>query len=513
MSALSEAIRRSFEISGTPGDASPMRVLGRRQLSGYEVLAQSIATTAPAVSMAVVPTMLLSQHRPATGLAILGSVLALTVLTAICLSQFTRRMVSPGGIYSFLFQGLGARGALAGGAAILLKYVASASITTYHGSTVAGDLLATAGIDPDLPVKPVVCVVIALVMLAILVRGAKVSAMVILCVETLSLVFIAGLMLTADPGAGTTAPGDSDGAMPFWLIAVFALAGFESATFLGSEAKRPYVTVTRAVLWTPVVCGILFVFAGWAAFTGRADAIVETYLYGGSAALNTATTSLLQLALCFSWLASAMASSNAASRIVFTMGIDRVLPRVVARVNPRFRTPAPGMAIAVGITSGVALTLIVSAGDTLLSHIQPLTRVGILLAYLLCGVAAWAFLHRIGELTGGVRACCAVVVAGSAVGLSALLVVDVNRHSGTVAAVLTAFAVGPFLWHRWLRSRHPHALAGVGAFDRADGFDVLPGAASYGPDPSGAVVLVAGSPRPRPSDGDDEPPDDRSPHG
>lgn len=512
MSALSEAIRRSFEISGTPGDASPMRVLGRRQLSGYEVLAQGIATTAPAVSMVIVPVMLLSQHRPAAGLAILGAVLALTVLTAICLSQFTRRMVSPGGIYSFLFQGLGARGALAGGAAILLKYLASASMTTYHGAIMGSDLLVTAGADPDWPLKPVVCVAVALAMLALLIRGARVAAMVILCVETLSLVFIVGLMLTADPASGPAHQGDSGAALPFWLIALFALAGFESATFLGSEARRPYVTVTRAVLWTPVVCGGLFVFAGWAAFTGRADAIVETYLYGGSASLSTGTTSLLQLALCFSWLASAMASSNAASRIVFTMGIDRVLPPVVARVSTRFRTPATGMAIAVGITSGVALILLVARGDTLLSHIQPLTRVGILLAYLLCGTAAWAFLHRICELTVAVRACCAVVVAVSAVGVSALLVLDVSRHSATVAVVLTALVAGPFLWYRWLRSRYPHTLAGTGAFDRADALDVLPGAGSYGPDPSGAVVLVARSPRTGAPDGDDEPPE-QNPRG
>jgi len=53
------------------------------------------------------------------------------------------------------------------------------------------------------------------------------------------------------------------------LAALFSLAGFESATFFGPEAKRPLTTVTRVVLVTPLICGGLFLFAGWAAWTGR----------------------------------------------------------------------------------------------------------------------------------------------------------------------------------------------------------------------------------------------------
>ena len=64
VSALTDAIARSFTTGEPERPAlSSMRALGRRQLSGVEVLAQSVATTAPAVSMVILPLTMLTHDR------------------------------------------------------------------------------------------------------------------------------------------------------------------------------------------------------------------------------------------------------------------------------------------------------------------------------------------------------------------------------------------------------------------------------------------------------------------
>ncbi len=85
-----------------------MRALGRRQLSGVEVLAQSVATTAPAVSMVILPLTMLTHDRLVSGIVtILVATIAVTLI-AFCVSQFTRRMAAAGGLHSFAFRDPGA---------------------------------------------------------------------------------------------------------------------------------------------------------------------------------------------------------------------------------------------------------------------------------------------------------------------------------------------------------------------------------------------------------------------
>ncbi len=96
VSALTDAIARSFTTGEPERPAlSSMRALGRRQLSGVEVLAQSVATTAPAVSMVILPLTMLTHDRLVSGIVtILVATIAVTLI-AFCVSQFTRRMRRP----------------------------------------------------------------------------------------------------------------------------------------------------------------------------------------------------------------------------------------------------------------------------------------------------------------------------------------------------------------------------------------------------------------------------------
>ena len=343
MSALSDAVARSFAArEGTERAVSPLRALGRRSLSGYEIMAQSVATTAPAASMVILPVTMLAHSMLLGGMLTIVAATVVIWLIALCVSQFTRRMAAAGGLYSFVVQGLGARAALTAGVTMAAKYLFSASMTLYHGGQAVIAVLAHLGIVlGGTGPRVAVYLTIAAVLLATLVRGVKFAAVAILVIEVCSLLFLVVLMLATGtgqepvvaPSAATTA------LLAMVLSTIFALAGFESATFFGPETKRPLVAVTRTVLWTPILCGSLFVFAAWATWSGRSGTVVNAYLHGTATGVSPLVVVALNLALTFSWLGSAMASSGAASRLFYTMGVERVLPAVFARVHGTYRTP------------------------------------------------------------------------------------------------------------------------------------------------------------------------------
>ncbi|WP_433272997.1 APC family permease [Pseudonocardia xinjiangensis] len=497
MSALSDAISRSFSAGEPERPAvSPLRALGRRRLSGIEVLAQSVATTAPAASMVVLPMTVLRYATPLTGvLTILGATI-LIFLIALCVTRFTRRQAAAGGLYSFVFQGLGTRAALTTGVAILAKYVGSATLTLYSGTAALSAVLGELGVDVTGHAATVaVHAAVAAVALAVLVRGARFAALALLAVEAGSLLFIVALTLLPPAGPAPPAPtGAPHGLLYVALAAVFALAGFESATFFGPEAKRPLVTITRTVLLTPLICGGLFVFAAWAAWTGRATTLVEAYLHGTASGASAPLVIALNLGLTCSWLASATASSHAASRLVYSMGVERLLPPFLTAVHHRFRTPyAALLCIVLLVTVASALSTAVPVADTL----RTVVRAMVVAAYVLVAVASIRFLRRIREQTPGAVGWALVAsLAGTAL-LAYLLVARVVDADVGAPAVIVALLSAGAVWHRHLRRRRPGDLTRVGAFDCAESADVLPGAGVFAPDAHGNPVLVAGRAPPR----------------
>lgn len=491
-SALADAIARSF-ASREPRHAavSPLHALGRRQLSGWEVLAQSVATTAPAASMVLLPLTMLTHQALASGLIAIVVATVFVTMIAWCTTQFTRRMVASGGFYAFVAKGLGARAALAAGIAMAVKYLVSGALSLYSGGLAVITIAALCGIEIRGPATLAVYLVIAAAILVALLRGVRFAALAILVIEVCSLVFIVGLMMVSGVDSTPLQPlpeGGSGMWLPVVLAALFALAGFESATFIGPEARRPMVTVTRTVLATPIICGTLFVFAGWAAWSGQADTLVGAYLHGTSTGVNPVVVALLHIGMCCSWLASSMASSNAASRLLYSMGVEGVLPRAFGVVHSGLRTPCVALVAAVSVLALVASAL--AAVGARPDWINVTLRVALLIAYVLVAASAVAFLARIRESTPAIAR---IGGLGAAIGVAAIgfIIADHildGRFAGLVAVV--AVPVSATLWYRYLSRARPASLAAVGIFDSPGSEDVLPGSGAFAENARGDMALV-----------------------
>ncbi|MEZ5149627.1 APC family permease [Rhodococcus zopfii] len=481
--ALAAAIARSRNTEPAAAPVfSPLRALGRRQLSQVDLIGQSLSTVAPATGMIFIAAWIVSAEPGLGGLAAILGTTAVVVAVAYCITQFTRRLAAAGSLYSFVFHGLSRRATLTVGAALLLAYL-GISISVLANSAVSLLGIGTA-LGIELPGTGPLLLAAALVagtVAVITVRGVRFATRAILLVEACSLVLI-GILMLAGPDLDGTGGGPAvSGTLPFLaMTVVFSMAGFESAAFFGAEARRPLTTVSRAVLVTPVVCGAVFVFAGWAAMSGHADAVVAAYFDGTASGASLGMVIAVKIGVTCSWLASTLGCAQAGSRLLLAMGIEGTVPRSLSRIHDRLRTPYVAVGwFTLASAIGAWVYLLVFVGDS--TPFDGFVEVAIVTAYTLLAVSCLRFLRRIGEDAPSTTALSAGVAAVGA-GLLGYLVLDGITH-GLWAMPVAVLIVGVSgtAWAWLLRRRRPESLTTMGSFDSIETTDLLPG--------SGELVL------------------------
>ena len=187
----------------------------------------------------------------------------------------------------------------------------------------------------------------------LMVRGIQLSAWSTLLMETISIGILAVLMIVYFAVNGPTLNftsvfawnGHLDSLSIGIVVAVSAFVGFESPTTLGGEAQKPFVSVPRAITWTPILAGVLYLLAATAQDVALKDApsgitTSSTPLSDLFSQTSPVFAALLDLGIAASWFACAIASVNALARIFFCMGREGVAPRAVGRTHPAFRTPS-----------------------------------------------------------------------------------------------------------------------------------------------------------------------------
>jgi amino acid transporter len=301
---------------------------------------------------------------------------------------------------------------------------------------------------------------------------------------SITLILVVLIVLAVSSGGSGSAPpvtstglgGVAAGILP----AVAAFIGFDSATALGVEARRPFATVPRAVSVTAFGAAVLYLAATLVhlAAPGVLPALTVAGTLGGAGPVTFGAWApvLLDAGIIASFSACTLAALNTLVRVLFSLAREGVAPAVLGRTHRRHQTPAVAVAVTVPVLAAAPVvgTLVGVPPQALLGGVLAVASVGFLAAYLLVCLAAPRFLSRIGELTPGV-----VVIAAVAVpALAAVVVVALVVTSGSVlplavAALLVAAVAGWF----GLRRTRPEALAGMGVYDETTTADVLTGSA------------------------------------
>jgi len=351
------------------------------------------------------------------------------LFVAMCLNQFAKRYTAAGSMYEYTVKALGPKiGGMSGWCLIwAYMFIGIAGVT---GFTHFASLLMTQAGAIGYLSHP------SITLFLICVSGCwffaykdiTLSTILMLALEGVSVAVIAALCVFA---LGKTGVIDHAQIHPFAgmgfkdamkalglgaVVAVFSEVGFEAATVFGEEAKKPLVTIPRAVIASLLLTGAFFIFTTY----------VETHALANnnptldqlSAPLVTLSESLgvkwmgvvTSLGAMVSFFALALSCMNSGARILFTMGRYGIFPISIGSTHKHNLTPhvaITAFAVVQFLIPSIFMALSYAGMWGVLQIGAPFDEfndaglfgaMGFCCAYVLISLAAPIYLYKIGEL-------------------------------------------------------------------------------------------------------------------
>jgi amino acid transporter len=337
-----------------------------------QVLFQSITHMAPGAAIAFSILFSVGFAGPALPLSVLLALIACT-LVAVSIGQLARKVPSAGGLYAYVTEALGPIPGFFVGAiflcfeplvAPLLFLIFAWATTDVFRSDVGWDysgqwwiwVLLAAGVVFFLTYRDVRLSTNAGVALGVFEIGVFLALAIWMI---LSNGIPGGIFDPTNAEAGTF-----NGVFKGMVFAILAFIGFEAAAPLGEEARRPRWTVPRAVIGSCIGIGIFYFICSiaWVAGTGfdnfTKDTLAQANPWRHLAEIFWAGGwVLIFLAIVNSALANSNAGVNAASRVIYAMGRNGLVPRAFARTHPVHKTPYVAIVAQTVLGIGVALLM------------------------------------------------------------------------------------------------------------------------------------------------------------
>lgn len=190
-------------------------------------------------------------------------------------------------------------------------------------------------------------------------------------------------------------------ALPF---VVFCFVGFESAATFAKESSNPRRNIPRAVIGCAAFAGFVFTLIAYFMVLGIGD---DAAALGNSPAPFrdvaqkvglTWAPAIVYFAAMISVFACALASTNAASRLLFSMGKYRFLHGSMGRVHDRHRTPHRAILLCAGILATASIAMVPAGLLTAFGCAGTFASFGFVVVYLGLCIVAPMDLRRTGEM-------------------------------------------------------------------------------------------------------------------
>lgn len=438
--------------------ASPGGVSLKRCLGPVAVTAQAVATIGLTLTAVInIPEAMRSAGR-ATWISYLIA-LAAVLLVSETLVLFRRLPAGPSGIAGYVRAGLGARQAALATWALMLGYGATGLACLAFFGFYLDRVLLHAGLHCP---QVVGFLLGGLACFELARRDVKLSTHTMLVTESISVLIVLGLTVLVLLHGGPA--GDLRAVDPFgdsWtqvrgglMVAVLSFIGFESAANLGSEALNPERAVPRAMRLGVATAGVLFVF--WAVFLPEglswlpaAERLSLDPVSDLAERLGQPGAGLwIKIGAFLCLFGSSLGSLTALARVTYSLAKERLLPARLARVHPRFGTPAAALAaVALPVIGGGALVVLRGLSATQLFDLfGGFAVLGFLLVY---GLVALSSLRT--PLPGCSRRRRALVGGGCLMAVTAITLGYLSGVVGQQNTMLLTFA--GLLLLGWLRVR------------------------------------------------------------
>ena len=242
-----------------------------------------------------------------------------------------------------------------------------------------------------------------------------------------------GFSMSITPGTGEAV-----------LLLMFAFGGYELSTLPAGEARAPRRDVPFALLTTiAVVCAIFLAVQVVTVGTLADVASSETPLADAAANfLGPAAGVLLAIGGVISIAGSNAGTMLAGPRVTYAMADRGQLPRFLAHIHARYRTPDAS----IWLYAGVAWALAVSGSFEQMAKVSAVAR----LIYYVATCASVPVLRRQGGDVGGFRLPGGALVPVLAVLTSIAIILGADRIS--LAAGAVALGVGALLYAAYGRT-------------------------------------------------------------
>ncbi|PBC69566.1 amino acid/polyamine/organocation transporter (APC superfamily) [Streptomyces sp. TLI_235] len=458
-------------------------------LSTPKVAALSLSAAAPLVAIAGTVPLSMSIGN---GAGVPGTYL-LATLTLLCFAvgyaAISRRVASTGGFYTYVLASLGRPPAAAAGVLALIAYnalvVALAGGIGYFTGLVIQMLW-----DRTLPWWPFSLLFIA-VMAVMGYRKIDLSGRVLAVLMTFEIAILTALDIAIVAAKGAAAfPTEAfaprtvfSGAPGVALMFAFgSFCGFEAIAVYARETRRPARSIPRATYASVVVIGIFFCLTSWLAVgavgVDQARATAEEkqgllFLSLARSYVGTSMMTILAVLIVTSAFACLLAAHNAASRYLYTLGREGLMPRAVGRAHPRHRSPHAA-SLAQSTLCIVIVTAYAVAGldpyRNLTTTMSGVSTLGIVLLEVLVSCSVVVYFWR-DPARHWWRTTVAPAVGG--VGLMAATVLiwaNFDTLAGTDSVVVNSFpwlvvvlALAAALWTLRLRRSNPLSYALLGS--------------------------------------------------
>jgi amino acid transporter len=340
-----------------------------------QVLFQSITHMAPGAAIAFSILVSVQYAGPALPLAVLAALVA-CVLVASSIGQLAKEIPSAGGLVAYVARALGRAAGFMVGWGYLLFQPLVAPLLFLIFAWVVDDVwtadenglgmsslwwlwvLAAAAIVFFLTYRDVRLSTDAGIVLGIIEIGIFLALALWILISNVD----ALTLQTFNPAKNEV--GTLEGTFKGMVFAILAFIGFESAAPLGEEARRPRWTVPRAVVGSAVIVGLFYVICsyawvigtGFGSFTETATAAANPWRDLGEVFWGAGWV-LVFFAIVNSAIANANAGTNAATRVIFALARNGVLPSALARTHPVHRTPHVATVAVTALGTVIALLL------------------------------------------------------------------------------------------------------------------------------------------------------------
>jgi len=336
--------------------------------------------------------------------------------TIVCLfiantvSEFSRYMPSTGGYYSFATRGLGSRvGFIATWSYLIYDILGPAASSGFLGFLLSDTLYSGFGVRVP---WWLIAVATFVVIWFFTYYGVQLSLHTTALLGGAEMLIMLGLAITflIHPGPGSSyaaplrpafLPHHYQGILAGMVFSVLALSGFEAPAPLAQEARRPGKFVAAAVTLSLVAIGAFYVFASYASAigwgTGNMDAFASDAnpYYALGHKLWGAAWWLVVLAITNSAVGAGLACTNAASRVMYTMGQTGTLPAAFGRIHPVHRTPTFAIAFLqiCGLIPVLMVGFLLQPGH-IFDFLGTIATLAAIVLYAMANVALTAYVRR-----------------------------------------------------------------------------------------------------------------------